>query len=268
LFQFGAKRTGTGFAFSIRTADVNNELTSAKCRLCDRMLGKRQMTNHLKACWKQHTIAVPGKATPRWFHLIVEARYSPDYWMHLQAPADCTFGKLDTLLRAIWLECCGHLSAFEFPVQRKRHRPATQLDVAAMVEELFREAQQPFSDGDDGDALMDAPLGSKLKPGVAFSHQYDFGTTTDLALRVAGEYTAPVLPGALKLLARNEPPAIPCSGCKQSATQLCQQCMEEGVGEFCDACATKHDCGEEMLVPLINSPRTGACGYCGPSVEP
>jgi hypothetical protein len=99
-------------------------------------------------------------------------------------------------------------------------------------------------------------------------HQYDFASTTELALGVAGEYTAPALPGALKLLARNEPPAIPCSVCTNPATQLCLQCMEEGASGRCDACASQHDCGEEMLVPLINSPRTGVCGYCGPSVEP
>ena len=227
------------------------------------------MTNHLKACWKQHTLAVPSKATRRWFHLVVELRHAPDYWLHLQAPADSTFGDLDRLLRAIWLECCGHLSAFEFPVKRKLPRHATRLDIAAMVEALVREAQPSFSDGDaSGDALMGKPLGSRLKPGVMFSHQYDFGSTTELALRVAGEYTAPALRGNLKLLARNEPPAIPCSVCTKPATQLCVQCVEEGGGEFCDACASQHDCGEEMLVPLINSPRTGVCGYCGPSVEP
>ena len=227
------------------------------------------MTNHLKACWKQHAVARSGQAPLCWFHLVVEARYAPDYWMHLQAPANCTFGRLDSLLRAIWLECCGHLSAFEFPVKRKQPRGATPRDIAAMIEDLVRAAQQPLSDADaDGDALMGQPLGRKLKPGVVFSHQYDFGTTTDLALRVAGEYTMPALRGALKLLARNEPPAIPCSECKKPATQLCQQCVEEGVGALCDACASHHDCGDEMLVPLINSPRTGVCGYCGPSVEP
>jgi hypothetical protein len=150
------------------TAAVNNELTAAKCRLCDRTFGKRQMTNHLKACWEHHPIAVPGKATA----------------------------------------------------------------------------------------------------GVVFSHQYDFGTTTELALRVAGEHTAPALAGGLKLLARNEPPAIPCSVCAKPATQVCRRCAEEGAAGLCDACAGRHDCGEEMLAPLINSPRTGVCGYCGPSVEP
>jgi hypothetical protein len=111
---------------------MNDALTSEKCRLCDRMLGKRQMTHHLKACWKQHILGVPGKAAPRWFHLVVEARYSPDYWMHLQAPANSTFGDLDELLRAMWLECCGHLSAFEFPVKRKLHRGAAPRDIAAL----------------------------------------------------------------------------------------------------------------------------------------
>ena len=248
---------------------MNNELTSANCRLCDRMLGKRQMTNHLKACWEHHTIAVPGKATPRWFHLVVEARHAPDYWMHLQAPANCTFGDLDELLRAIWLECCDHLSAFEFPAKRKRPRLATPYNIAAMFQELAQEAQRSRSDDAAScNALLGKPLGSRLKQGVVFSHQYDFGSTTELALRVADEHTAPALPGDLKLLARNEPPAIPCSVCAEPATQLCLQCGEEGAGGLCEACARRHDCGEEMLVPLINSPRSGVCGYCGPSVEP
>ena len=233
------------------------------------MLGKRQMTNHLKACWKQHPIAAPGKATRHWFHLVVETRYAPDYWLHLQAPANCTFGDLDGLLRAVWLECCGHLSAFEFPVKRKLPRGTTPRDMAALFKAMAQEAQRSFSDDDDSDdALMGKPLASKFQPGVAFSHQYDFGTTTELALRVAGEYPTPALPGGLKLLARNEPPAIPCSVCAKPATRLCQQCDDYGGAAFCDACAAQHDCDEEGLVPLINSPRTGVCGYCGPSVEP
>jgi hypothetical protein len=93
-----------------------------------------------------------------------------------------------------------------------------------------------------------------MRPGVVFSHQYDFGSTTELALRVAGEHTAAALPGDLKLLARNEPPAILCSACTKPATQICLQRAEEGAGEICDACAGQHDCGEEMLVPLMNSP--------------
>ena len=248
---------------------MNDKLTSAKCRLCDRMLGKRQMTSHLKACWDHHAKSVTGKATPRWFHLIVEGHYAPDYWLHLQAPANCTFDDLDGLLRAIWLECCNHLSAFEFPKKRLRFQLETQLDIAAMFQEMARARLQSMTvDYASDDALMDQTLGSRLKPGVVFSHQYDFGSTTKLALRVVGEHAAPALAGKLKVLARNEPPANKCSNCAKPATQFCQQCAEDGEGDLCDACVKRHDCSEDMVMPLINSPRTGVCGYCGPSREP
>ena len=47
----------------------------------------------------------------RKLHLQVEGRYLPMYWMHLAVNASATLETLDQFLRAIWLECCGHLSA-------------------------------------------------------------------------------------------------------------------------------------------------------------
>jgi len=70
------------------------------------------MSRHLTACWEKHLRPEPGKKARRWFHLVVEGQYARDYWLHLQAPVYRTFGELDSVLRAIWLECCGHLSAF------------------------------------------------------------------------------------------------------------------------------------------------------------
>jgi hypothetical protein len=32
---------------------------------------------------------------------------------------------------------------------------------------------------------------------------------------------------------------------------------------YCDKCLTKHECGDEMSLPVVNSPRMGVCGYCG-----
>ena len=29
---------------------------------------------------------------------------------------------------------------------------------------------------------------------------------------------------------------------------------------YCDECGTEHDCGEEMMLPVLNSPRMGVCG--------
>jgi hypothetical protein len=32
----------------------------------------------------------------------------------------------------------------------------------------------------------------------------------------------------------------------------------------CDQCQNSHECGEEMIMPVVNSPRMGVCGYAGP----
>ena len=37
----------------------------------------------------------------------------------------------------------------------------------------------------------------------------------------------------------------------------------EDKGYLCDECAKGHECGEEMLLPIVNLPQTGVCGYAG-----
>jgi hypothetical protein len=39
---------------------------------------------------------------------------------------------------------------------------------------------------------------------------------------------------------------------------------DEGAAFLCNACVAQHGCGEEMLRPVVNSPRMGVCGYDGP----
>jgi hypothetical protein len=34
---------------------------------------------------------------------------------------------------------------------------------------------------------------------------------------------------------------------------------------FCQDCLVEHECGEEMALPVVNSPRMGVCGYAGES---
>lgn len=34
-------------------------------------------------------------------------------------------------------------------------------------------------------------------------------------------------------------------------------------GRLCDTCAESYECGEEMLLPVVNSPRVGMCAYDG-----
>ena len=47
---------------------------------------------------------------------------------------------------------------------------------------------------------------------------------------------------------------------------VCTECVFDDGGWLCETCAVKHECGEEMLLPVVNSPRVGMCGYTGPGL--
>ncbi len=252
----------------------NNDLTQQNdsefvsrgpCRLCGKLFTKAAMTTHLKACFPKHTAAPPdGKPMARGFLLLVDGgRYAPEYWLHLAAPVDATFGALDSVLRDIWLECCGHMSAFRFP-QRKAQR-ATPKSLANIFSNTF-DVDQAM---DEDEKLMGKTLASKFRVGSRVTHDYDFGTTTTLEVRVVAGIEMPVAKkSGIRLLARNEPPPIPCGQCGAPAAWVCSECMYAGTGWVCKKCRRTHSCGEDMLLPVVNSPRVGQCGYCGPSREP
>ena len=73
--------------------------------------------------------------------------FNPDYFLHLLVNANSTFKHLDVFLRGIWLECCGHMSAFS----RRRH--GDEINIKHKVEDI-------------------------VSPGVELNYQYDFGSTT------------------------------------------------------------------------------------------
>ena len=91
--------------------------STGKCGLCGETFGKKQMTKHLDSCIKKKSgdEDLSAKKKPKKgkiFHLVVEGRGQPEYWIHLAAPAQAKLTHLDSFMRDIWLECCGHLSAF------------------------------------------------------------------------------------------------------------------------------------------------------------
>jgi hypothetical protein len=68
----------------------------------------------------------------------------------------------------------------------------------------------------------------------------------------------------IRVLARNEPPPIPCDECgDEVATQICMECSWSGKGWLCEQCSQTHSCDEEMFLPVVNSPRVGVCAYSG-----
>jgi hypothetical protein len=208
-------------------------ISNGKCYTCGKALAKRAMTQHLTKC---HSVSEPrlaGKGHPA-YHILVEGYRASQYWLHLAVPADATLEELDGFLRAIWLECCDHLSGFT--------------------------AGREETD-------MTTPVGAVLAPGMALEYTYDFGSSTELELRGISAAAVADPDGDIVILARNDPPDNACDVCGKPAVAVCSQCVWTGDGWLCAKCAEKHECGEEMLLPVVNSPRVGVCGYTGPVDE-
>lgn len=111
---------------------------------------------------------------------------------------------------------------------------------------------------------MRVPLGRLLEIGMRFSYEYDYGSTTALTLNVVALREQTASKGAIQLLAANEPPQIECQRCSScEASLICTECFGYGEGWLCETCAKEHECGSEMFLPVVNSPRVGVCGYTG-----
>jgi len=207
--------------------------TRGRCTRCQREFTKAGMHRHLEAC-------TPAASKPT-LHLVVDAG---PYWLHLAGAPDLRLEELDAFLRAYWLECCGHLSSF------------------VIGDRLFcAEGERIAHFGASSTRTRLAPL---LPPGASCRYTYDLGTPTELLIKRRD--FAPALPSGARLavLARNLSPPIPCDQCDEHAVELCVACELA----LCVDCAHEHaeDKGcEDHLLPLLDSPRTGVCGYTGPA---
>lgn len=196
------------------------------------------MARHLQTC---ESIPRQGASNAQAFLIKVSANM-PDYWLFIEIDGSSTLERLDAFLRDVWVECCGHLSCFTID------------DV-----EYHSNPHSPF----DGRLnSMKVPLDRLLTVGMSFDYKYDFGTTTELTLKVISSRPGRVK-NTIHLLARNNAPTFKCRSCGLDATYVCSECYWEGEGTFCKKCLKKHKCGEEMALPVVNSPRMGLCGYVG-----
>lgn len=220
-----------------------------KCFLCGETFAKNTITRHLKKCLELHE-AVEGQKV-RLFHLRVEGYHAPDYWLHLEMPVTAELADLDVFLRDIWLECCGHLSAFTIDEVRY------ELDTG-MLDSMWID----FFGTPHPTRTMDVQLQEVLAVGKTFIHEYDFGTTTVLKLKVVGEREGASPRGGVRLLARNYAPLILCVKCGKRARWWYVWGGE--YEPYCPAHARVHEDWGEGFLPLVNSPRTGDCGYTGP----
>ncbi len=218
--------------------------SSGACRKCQRVIAKTQMTRHLKRCL--------GPAESNGQYLILADMPGSPYWAYFTAPRNVTLDRIDDVLRRMWVECCQHLSAFF--VNNVRFVSDPEPTSSSAFGGLFatRHVERPLS----------VTLKQALREGSEFRYEYDFGSTTELRIRVLDDQMAGIK-GDVAVAARNEAPEVACATCGQPATALDVQDWEPVP--YCETCLGSM---EEMWLPLINSPRTGVCGYEGPSVEP
>lgn len=204
------------------------------------MYGAAQASAHLLKCALQSD-ASPKSMTGGYLIRISSAEQPGIYWIFAAIPNNASLGLLYAFLRDTWLECGGHLS--EFTIGSRHYMSHT-------------ESGNPSQS-------MKNQIGHLLLPGSICEYVYDMGSSTDLEIRVLGE--VPVCPQkTVTVLMQNDPPNLPCESCKKMADIICSQCGDT----TCAACSKRHACAlneedDYMLMPLVNSPRTGVCGYAG-----
>jgi len=221
--------------------------SKGKCFYCGNSFAKGGMSKHLKTCEKRQDAIQAhekkSKAKPTdIFYLTVEGSYTSYYWLHLEISANLSLSSLDNLLRDIWLECCGHMSMFEIN--------GANYSVAPMA--------------GFGDRSMSYTIGGLLDVGVKFNYEYDFGSTTELKLRVVDKRQGKPNKN-IGVMARNLPPEILCQTCNKKPATLINiyaEDYETGLW-FCDDCAPEEDESEIYYQPNVNSPRVGVCAYEG-----
>ena len=230
--------------------------TRGACVFCSREMTRGGLARHLRTCAKRQEAQVEAEKSRRHrqklYHLQVQDAWSGAYWLHLEMRGNATLKDLDHYLREIWLECCGHLSAFEIG--------------AVSYTQLFNDGLAWREE-----RSMNMRVDKLFAPGMEIPYEYDFGSSTELVIKVADEREGkPLTEHPIALLARNNAFKPTCMICGQPATDLCSECMYEradGRCELCEEHAAEHE-HEEMLMALVNSPRVGVCGYDGPAEPP
>ncbi len=211
-------------------------ISQGKCIYCNQLISKTKIGKHLANHFEEMEKTGVGKNAKTYCHIEVEAH---KMFLQLLVKGGAKLEKIDEFLREIWLECCGHLSEFEFN-------------------------RETIS--------MNKKVWTVFEPQIKIQYEYDFGTTTKLLLKGLEHYKLD-LEEDIILLSRNEPFPYMCTECKtEPAICMCTTCCYEDYSFFCKKCAKKHSktCGDfddYSSMPVVNSPRMGECGYTGGRID-
>jgi len=219
--------------------------SEGKCYYCDKTYSRTGMTKHLSSHLKEKDNLARKKS----YHIKVTG--GKLYFLHMLISENTTLEELDSYLRNIWVDCCGHLSSFEIKGTKR--------------------SMDYFMEAEEIGIKKTTKLGKLLHKDMILEYEYDFGSTTQLELKVINEYFVKDK-RKIRLLSRNEPLEILCDSCGKKAAQvLCLMWHEKGA-MFCDSCKEIHaeecsDFREYSEMDVVNSPRMGVCAYMGGSID-
>lgn len=227
--------------------------TKGKCKYCGKEYTMSYMNRHLSACEerRKQLTAQTGSKRCGYFQLAVYSKYDRDYWMFIEVRDTATLKDVDSFLRDIWLECCGHLSAFTIDGIRYDVQPDTDSFWGVPARS------------------MNYKLKSVLEKEMTIEYEYDFGSTTELMITVVNHRPGYWQKDKLIILSRNNPPVFICDECgEKAAVFISGEYDWTGKGLLCEDCIKKSEFDEEMFLDICNSPRVGVCGYNGSDIYP
>jgi len=240
-----------------RRRDINSYPLKGFCSLCQTDIGARAAKKHLiKEITTQSDLNKPDST----FLLVAK---SDPFWMYIQISENATVQKLDDLLRTEWVDCCGHMSYLEFyPEGKKRGKKRC---FWYSEQNFVCLSHNHFDDMEAHEHSMDSVKAKDvMRVNGDINYAYDFGTPTHVFLTVLEKIpnTADKNEATCEMIAKNKPPVWICSEkrrtCNNASKYICSQC---GIA-ICKECKHRH-IHDERLLPVVNSPRMGACGYCG-----
>lgn len=156
------------------------------------------IAKHLQTCKKRVDLCEKAEKTEKYFELLLYGAYNKDYWLIIQIKENATLDDLDRFIRDIWVECCGHLSVFE-------------IDGVSYE----REPDDDFGWGEPAKSTNHT-LKQVLTTGMIFNYEYDFGSTTEIMVKVLDHYSAQKQNEKVVILSRNNSPEFACSICGNS----------------------------------------------------
>jgi hypothetical protein len=245
--------------------------SEGKCLFCGKMFAKAGISRHLATHLQE--VVKPEQQGQSFLVKVETAKRwgTTPYFLSLWIDGDAKMEELDKFLRRIWLDCCGHLSAFTDP--EKKRKNSGMFDMLKELEHLAKgKTDKKKPEDDSGEVSMSRKAKDVLYKDRTLNYEYDFGSTTALSITVVEQYPVKAH-SKIVLLSRNEPLPILCSVCgKAAATQICTTCMYDGEAEFCNKCASKHakkceEFADYAAMPVVNSPRMGVCGYDGGTID-